>query len=583
VKFSKTFIPGFILIMMIVSCHKNDILEPMSGDNTDTLSHQDTIDNNDTLDHYDTVMYTRVVHDIQITTYEGQTVFWNEKADKQFIPRGVNYFWIVPSDYGLQDRFFGVGIFDEEQTRHDFHELKSKGYNVVRFFMDNCNNDPICIGNTEGKGLNGDYIDNIVRTMEIARDQGIYLLLTSNDLPDDGGYWDLSNQGANDQFEEYRNAHYLTSKGIESAQLYWGDLLRALSERNAPFETVFAWSLLNEQWYFYDNPPFNLTSGMVTCANEKTYDMSSMADKKGMALEGIRYYIKSVRSVIDQYDPDALVTMGFFVPDYPNPMRTGDFRYVETAGLLTSADLDFFDFHAYPGDEPLNLIAENFGITGYDSKPVIMGEFGAFIDRYATIDDATEAVQAWMAQSCQYGYDGWLYWGLYRAPEEIGDATWGFYDAEEQMFDSLSPELYPDACDENLLPPENIALDKDVTASVSISGEEPENVVDGNYTSQWGAGDYASQWVEIDLGAEYDIGIIKLYVAQYPEGNTKHTLEAKGETGDWQTLYNFSQFTAEGDVLEYQTTATNSFRYIRITTTDSPSWVAWKEIEVFRK
>jgi hypothetical protein len=300
-----------------------------------------------------------------------------------------------------------------------------------------------------------------------------------------------------------------------------------------------------------------------------------------MAVEGIMCYIDSVRSVINEYDPKSLVTMGFFVPDYPNPIRTGDFRYVETADLLNRADLDFFDFHAYPGEDPIDKISENFGMTGYTSKPIIMGEFGAFINRYTTISSATTSILSWMAQSCQLGFDGWLYWGLYRAPEAIGDATWGFFDADSEMLDTLSPLHHPDACNPALLPPENIALNKTVTASASLSDQPPEYAVDGSYSTQWGSGNYAPQWIEVDLGAEYDIGRIKLYVAQYPEGNTEHTLEAKSESGTWQLLHSFTQNTSEGDVLDYQDTGTNSYRYIRITTTNSPSWVSWKEIEVY--
>lgn len=568
----KIFLVICLIINGFISCEK----QPMDQKDPNP-------DNNDSIPDNDTTVLTWTDHDILITNKAGENVFWNVKADELFIPRGVNYFNIVSADGGLQDRFFGVGIFDETKTREIFRKLKSKGYNVIRFFMDSCNDSPICIGNTDGSGLNGEYIDNIVRTMEIAQDEGIYLLLTSNDLPSDGGYWDISNQGASEQFSGYRNAHYLTSKGVESAQLYWNDLLSALYDRNAPFEAVFAWSILNEQWYFRTEPPFSLASGSVTCANGKTYDMSSATEKADMAVDGIILYIDSVRSVISRYDPQSLVTMGFFAPDYPNPYRIGDFKYVETADLLYRANLDFFDFHAYPGAEPVNELAENFGIVGYSDKPVIMGEFGAFISDYNNEEDANDAVQAWMAQSCDYGWDGWLYWGLVRAPEAIGDATWSFFDGDSLIFNGLSPVNYPDACDPELLPPENIALSKTVTVSGFLTGEEPEKAVDGNYNTQWGSGAHPPQWIEIDLGAAYDIGTVKLYIAQFPEGDTEHNLEAKTDGGSWQLLHTFTGNTAEGNVLEYQSAVTNTYRYIRVSTVTSPSWVSWKEIEVFEK
>ena len=583
-RLTKSFIISALFVIALFTCHKKtDEPDKKPSGNNDTTGVDTSGADTTSTDVPDNPVYMPVAHDIQIENYLGKRVFWNEQEDEQFIPRGVNYFWIISTSEGLQDRFFGVGIFDEARTRSDFQKLRARGYNTVRYFLDNCNGSSVCIGNTNGKGLNGEYIDNIARTMEIAHEEGIYLMLTSNDLPDDGGYWDLSNQGANDQFAGYRNAHYLTVKGIESAQLYWHDLLSALQERSARFEAVLAWSILNEQFYFGDQPPFSLTSGTVTCANGKTYDMSGTADKKQMALEGITNYIDSVRSVIDNYDPNALVTMGFFVPDYPNPMRSGDSRYVETAGLLAAANLDYFDFHAYPGEDPIDNIAENFGVIGYTAKPVMMGEFGAFIDRYSTVENAAETIQEWMAQSCQLGFDGWLYWGLYRAPEAIGDATWGFYDADSEMFDILAPSKYPDPCDKDLLPPVNIALNATSTASAFISGQEPAKAVDGSSSTNWGAGDFPPQWLQIDLGQEYDVGTIKLVVGQYPDGATAHTLEAKSATGTWELLKNFSQTTNDNDVLTYQSTTANSFRYIRITTTSSPSWVAWKEVEVNEK
>lgn len=523
-------------------------------------------------------------HAVGVRNSGGQAEFFKKETGETFIPKGVNYFYIVQKpEGGLEDRFFGTGEFDESRVRSDFKELTDKGYNVVRIFLDTCSSGSGCIGNPDGDGLNHAYLDNIKRTMDLAKETGIYLLLTSNDLPSQGGYVQLADEAISDQFGPYRNVQFLSAKGVEAFQKYWRDLLDGLAERDAAFDAVFGWSLLNEQWYFRTDPPFSLNSGMVTTANGSTYNMSSQSDKKQMAVRGMVYFIDSIREVIDEYDPDALVTMGFFEPDYPNLLRQGDFRYVETEPLLHEADLDFFDFHGYPGETQLSQIAENFGMNGYSQKPVIMGEYGAFLDRFPDLDDAIEAVQGWVAQSCEEGFGGWLYWGMYRAPVAIGDATWGFMDDEQQMMNALSPVTQPDPCDSSFLPPENIALRKSATASQSLAEGPPSKAVDGNKDTSWQSGGDAPQWVEIDLGRPYKIEGISLFVDQSPEGNTTHRILGKKNDGDaFNELYVFSGNTAFGDELNHQfETPLESIRYIRVETTESPSWVSWQEIEVY--
>ncbi|MEQ9378063.1 MAG: discoidin domain-containing protein [Imperialibacter sp.] len=522
-----------------------------------------------------------VDHPIVVRSIDGKAKFWNKETSSEYTLRGTNYFWIVPFDGGYQDRFFAEDEFDADRVRSDFRRLVTWGYNTVRIFLDTCNDGPGCIGRVTGSGLNPAYLDNVAETIQIASEEGIYLILTSNDLPDAGGYWEISNAGASETFEGYRNAHYLTPEGIESAQVYWTDLLKGVLSRESPLEHVLAWSILNEQWYFRFQPPFSLTSGVVTTANGHSYDMGVASHKKTMAVEGAAHYIEKVHEIIDKYDPNALVTMGFFAPDYPNPIGVGDFRYVETADLLTMANLDFFDFHAYPGEDSLEPLAENYGMLGFEAKPVIMGEFGAFIERYGDLEQAVRALQAWQAESCEYGYDGWLHWGMYQAPTGIGDATHGFMDRGMEMMEGLSPVKIPDPCDPELLFPENLALNKTVTVSRSISGEAPEMAVDGSYETQWGSGEHPPQWIAVDLGADVAITKVKMIVAQYPVGSTAHLLEARTSAGAWVTLTTFSGVTQEADPLEYTLPPGAAYRYVRITTTAGPSWVSWKEIEVY--
>ena len=526
--------------------------------------------------------YQPPAHLIGIRQSEGSAQFYNKETNQPFIPRGVNYFILKPKNQIYLNLTLGEGHYDHNQVEEDFRTLASSGFNTVRIFLDSCGQLPECIGKTGGQGLNPAYMDNIADIMATAKKEGIFILFTSNDLPDGGRYWEISAQGESSQFAGYRNAHYLTPPGVESARIYWGDLLSELAKRNAPFEIILGWSLLNEQWYFNDQPPFSLNSGTVAAANGQSYDMADPAQKMALAADSMLYYIQEVKSVILEHDPDALVTMGFFEPDFPNPSRIGDFRLVVTAPLLADAALDFFDFHAYPGgDLTIEQYAQNYGMENFQAKPIIMGEAGAFIDRYPIEEAAARAAQKWIADSCLFGFDGWLYWGYYQAPLAIGDATWGFADGEHLLVSVLSPNAQPDPCSPTPLPGGNLALGKSVRVSRFLAGEPPENVIDGG-PKQWGAGDYPSQWIEIDLGGPAVIKEIRLWVAQYPAGTTVHQIWVRGPSGESHMVHQFEGTTQEGDVLSFAPdTPLSGIQFIRIRTTQSPSWVAWQEIEIF--
>ena len=557
-----------ILILLVVSCSEED--EPMNNPNPPNPPDPDPMP----------MEYAS--HPIEIRNISGQAKFYNTNDNAQFVPRGVNYFNIILTSSGVyQDRFFQVGTFNESEVRVRFRELANYGYNVVRIFLDTCNGDTGCTGNPNGSGLNRSYFRNVARTMQLAKEENIFLILTSNDLPDEGGYWELSNSGANEIFEGYRNAHYLTSQGVTSAKNYWNDIFEILMEENADFSHVMAWSILNEQWYFITQPPFSLNTGMAACANGKTYDLSSDQAKRQMAEESVIHYIDKVTEVIKKWDPNGLVTMGFFAPNRPHLWRFNDFKYVETELVTQQSSLDFYDFHAYPGTYPLDLLVENFSATNFNSKPIIMGEVGAFKDLYLTGQDALQALQNWTASSCELGYDGWLYWGLLEAPAAIGDATWSFL-GEQIIIENLSPNQFPDACSEVWLPPDNLALNKPTSSSNNLPEEPSSNAVDGNINTQWGSGDGPPQWIEIDLGSEQTVAQIALVVAQFPVGETQHEILTKGSTGNFTLQHEFRQSTSDNDRLIWEpTSALSDIRYIRINSIASPSWISWKEIEVY--
>ncbi len=129
----------------------------------------------------------------------------------------------------------------------------------------------------------------------------------------------------------------------------------------------------------------------------------------------------------------------------------------------------------------------------------------------------------------------------------------------------------------------NLAYRKKVKASKSLSDYPAANAVDGFSGNWWGAGGPDPQWIEIDLGEPSVIAEVRLSVCQDPAGETIHRIRVKGPGTDnkFEVLYTFKGVTSDSDLLTYKLPQPKQgIRYIRIDTQESPSWVAWREIEV---
>lgn len=495
--------------------------------------------------------------------------------------RGVNYTIRVPSEAGLENRVFVPGVWDADRFEADLAALAQRGYNTVRAWIDSCSVGPQCLAPLGEIGLNEAHLDNLAEAIGIAKSTGMLLLLTSNDIPDGGGYGDEANSGSGAAFAGYRNAHFLSAPGVAAATRYWRDIITGLRQRGAPTDAVLAWQLLNEMWVFEDQPPLSLRTGSVTAANGQAYAMASEEERRQLVTDGFAFWIERVGAAVRELDPTALVTVGFFHPKFPNPARAGDTWYVDTASLLARAAVDFFDFHAYPGVElGIEEYAENFGMTSYDDRPVIMGEVGAFTFAYDSADAALPAIARWMADSCSLGWDGWLYWEFYR-PTAADDATWGFTDADNLLMDALAPANHPDACDADRIAPPNLALDRPVTVSAALDGQPGALAVDGQVDSTWVAGSHPPQWLEVALAAPTTVSEVVLTVSQNPSGPTRHRVI--GRRSDGSTVL-FAELAAEThDGQQLRVTAGGPWSgivAIRVETLESLSWVAWREIEV---
>ena len=129
---------------------------------------------------------------------------------------------------------------------------------------------------------------------------------------------------------------------------------------------------------------------------------------------------------------------------------------------------------------------------------------------------------------------------------------------------------------------DNLAHGKPATTSASLPDQPPSAAVDGDPETIWNAGGLPTQWIEIDFGSVFDLDRLVLLPAQTPDGPTVHQVWGRGDSGDYRLFHEFRGSTADGVALDVSPVSYwSGIRYLKIETTESPSWVAWREIAVF--
>lgn len=147
----------------------------------------------------------------------------------------------------------------------------------------------------------------------------------------------------------------------------------------------------------------------------------------------------------------------------------------------------------------------------------------------------------------------------------------------------LSPTL-SDPTPTKVLMEKNIARAKPVTTSHSLNSNPASMAFDNTFNTWWGSGDFAPQWIEIDLRGYYTITKIKLTTSQDPSGDTLHKIFGRGADGKYHVLHTFEQFTQDGMQLQViPEDPWQNISSIRIETLASPSWVSWREIMIFSR
>jgi Cellulase (glycosyl hydrolase family 5) len=384
-------------------------------------------------------------HRIAVRVAGGLGEFFDRRTGNVFTPRGNNYIRLA-----TQERFLGgstyyhsnfnVGLYDTPRTEAALQTMESDGYNVIRVFLNGC-----CTGSLgdPAGGLSSGYLANLTNFLERASAHHIFAILTTDWTPDVAPYSNSVGQQCCTLFNDI-NLHFLTEGGVQGNSQFFGDLVQGLTAHGARLDAILAYELRNELYFASDQPPLSLASGTVTTANGKTYDMSDPAAKQRMMNENLTWWTDRMRETILGLDPSALVTVGFFWPQQPNPSRIGDPRVIQPYPGIANSTADFVDLHTYPGLElTMSQYVENFGMSAYLEKPVMMGEFGAFRSVYFDESTTAQAMKNWQVDSCSYGFRGWLLWSW---DSDEQPELWNGLSGAGSINASLAPANRPDPC-----------------------------------------------------------------------------------------------------------------------------------------
>jgi hypothetical protein len=117
-----------------------------------------------------------------------------------------------------------------------------------------------------------------------------------------------------------------------------------------------------------------------------------------------------------------------------------------------------------------------------------------------------------------------------------------------------------------------------VTASRNDS--EATFAVDGLVETGWNAASWPSQWIQLEF-PETSVSRVLLLTDQDPAGFTTHQFYGGPSPESLTLLGSIDGETKGNQWLDFRVTA-DKIRYLKVTTSKSPSWVAWMEIEVYR-
>lgn len=317
--------------------------------------------------------------------YNGKKIFFS----------GTNLAW---SDYNSD---VGASPLNENAWRKAVEGTRAAGGNAIRWWLFNNMSQSPEIDQTTHlvSGLKENTINNMKKALDIAEEYGVMvsMCLFSHNLMEPN-QWGLYDEKLDITANELLFEEAGTKAFIDNVLI---PVVKAIGNHNA----LMTWEVFNE--------PEGMTS-----------ECSGWTTKK-MALSKIQVFTNKVAAAIHTTNPELLVSTGSVNIQY---QKYWNDAALVAAGGEANGTLDFFQTHYYPYYQNdavspfINTAAQMASKYGYDSKPMIIGEFPASGWKGDTYTASMAAKTQISTEECYRkafdgGYAGALAW------QYIGDKT----------------------------------------------------------------------------------------------------------------------------------------------------------------
>lgn len=129
-----------------------------------------------------------------------------------------------------------------------------------------------------------------------------------------------------------------------------------------------------------------------------------------------------------------------------------------------------------------------------------------------------------------------------------------------------------------------VTLAKAVPVAVTVSSNSGSagSATDGNNGTAWVSATGGAGWIQLDLGSSKAVRKLRLLTEQTPAGSTVHDVYIGDSPGSMALVRSFSGYTTANQWLDATfIDSPRVGRYVKVYTGTTPSWVAWREVQVF--